>query len=120
MIETVALLLLLQDALVEVAHDHPGQPFVMDEEALADRIGVLLGDLERLLQDLVGAEAAIDKPLDIADPVLDDLALLLQIGLGAGLAVPGDDRLDIERLDTLQAPPSHSQGSHSCSQLRHL
>src|SRR6202035_2292312 len=67
--------LLFQDALVEVAHDHPGQPFVMDEETLADRVGVLLGNLERLLQDLVGAEAAIDEPLDIADPVLDDLAL---------------------------------------------
>src|SRR5947209_1090611 len=46
------LLFLVQDALVEVAHDHPGQPFVVDEEALADRVGVLLGDLERLLQDL--------------------------------------------------------------------
>src|SRR5580704_7525066 len=74
----------------------------MDEETLADRVGVLFGDLERLLQDLVGAEAAIDEPLDIADPVLDDLALLLQVGLGAGLAVPGYDRLDIQRLDAPQ------------------
>src|SRR5690242_6281098 len=68
-----ALLLLVQDALVEVAHDHPGEPFVMDEEALADRVGVLFGDVERLLQDLVGAKAAVDEPLDTADPVLDDL-----------------------------------------------
>src|SRR5690348_18488989 len=82
------LLLLLQDALVQVADDHAGQPLVMDEEALADRVGILLHDIERLFQDFVGAEAAIDKALDIADPVFDDLTLLLQIRLGAGLAVP--------------------------------
>src|SRR6266436_3863367 len=74
----------------------------MDEQTLPNGIGILLDDLERLLQDLVGAEAAVDEPLDIPDPVLDDLALLLQVGLGAGLAVPGYDRLDIQRLDAPQ------------------
>jgi hypothetical protein len=42
-------LFLVHDALMEVAHDHAGQPFVMDEEALADRVWVLFGDFERLL-----------------------------------------------------------------------
>src|SRR5215472_2347139 len=87
-----------EDALVQVADDHTGQPLVVDEEALADRVGVLLGDLERLFQDLVGSETAIDETLDIADPILDDLRLLLEIRLGARVAVPGDDGLDIERL----------------------
>ena len=87
---------------MQVTDDHAGQPFIMDEEALADRIGVLLGDRKRLLQDFIGGEAAIDEALDIADPVLDDLALLLQIGLGAGFAVSGNDGLDVERRDALQ------------------
>jgi len=68
---------------------------------LADRVGVLLGDLERFLEDLVGGEAAVDEALYISDPILDDLTLLLQIGLGAGIAVPGDDGFDVERLNAL-------------------
>ena len=71
------LLFSLDDALVNVVDDHAGQPLVMDEEALADRVGVLLGDLDRLLEDLFGAKAAVDKALDIADPILDNLPLLL-------------------------------------------
>src|SRR5260370_21846833 len=46
--------LLFQNALMEVADDHAGQPLIMDEHALADRIGVLLGDIERLLHNFVG------------------------------------------------------------------
>ena len=91
----------------------------MDEQALADRVGVLLGDFERLLQDLVGAEATVDKALDIADPVLDDLALLLQVSLRAGLAVPGMI-VSTSSAWMLLSAASHSHGSHSCSQLRHL
>jgi len=49
----------------------------MNEEPLPDRIRILLGDLEWLLQHLVGGYPAIHEPLDITDRVLDDLALLL-------------------------------------------
>src|SRR5690242_849136 len=92
----------VEDALVEVADDHAGQPLIVDEEALADRIGILLGDFERLFEDLVRGHPAIDEALDIADPVLDDLALLFEVRLGAGVAMTGDDGLDVERLDALQ------------------
>src|SRR5438552_1426086 len=97
------LLLLVQNTLMEVADDHAGQPLIVDEEALADRIRVLLRDLERCLEDLVGAETAVDEPLDRADPVFDNLPLFFEIGLGAGLAVAGDHCLDIERFDALQS-----------------
>src|ERR1700740_1875093 len=73
----------------------------MDEEALAARVGILFGDLERLLQDLVGAAAALHEPLDIPDPVLDNLPLLLEVGLRAGLAVAGDNAPEAEPLDPL-------------------
>src|SRR6516165_3270079 len=95
------LLFLVEDALVQVVDDHAGQPFVMDEEPLADRVGVLLGDLDRLFQDLVGGKAAIDEALDIADPILDDLPLFVQIGLGAGITVPRDNGLDVESYDAV-------------------
>src|SRR6516164_1640689 len=96
------LLLLLQDTLVEVADNHPRQPLIMDEEALTDRIGILASYFERLFQDFVGGKAAIDKSLDIADPIFNDLALLFKIGLAAGFAMSRYDRLHIERFDTLQ------------------
>src|SRR6516162_3489127 len=96
------LLLFVQDALVQVVDDHAGQPLIVDKEALADRIGILLSNFQRLLKDLLGGQAAIDKALDIADPILDNLPLLLQISLGEGVAVAGDDGLDIERFDALQ------------------
>ena len=38
---------------MQVAHDHARQALVVHEEALADRVGVLFGDLDRLFQDLV-------------------------------------------------------------------
>src|SRR6516162_4401397 len=96
------LLLLFEDALVQIADDHAGEPLVVDKEALTDRVGVLFGDLNRLLQDLVGGKAAIDEALDIADPIFDDLPLFLQIALGAGVAVPGNDGLDVERFDAFE------------------
>src|SRR6202163_270991 len=89
-------LFLLEDALVQIVDDQPGQALVMHEQTLADRVGVLPGHRHRFLQDLLGADAALDITLDEADPVLDDLRLFLQIGLAAGLAVAGDDRLDVE------------------------
>jgi hypothetical protein len=36
-------LLLIEDAAVQVVHDHVGQPLIVHEQALADRVGVLLG-----------------------------------------------------------------------------
>src|SRR6516165_2232022 len=47
-----SLLLTFQNTLIEIVDDHPGQPFIMNEQALPDRIGVLFGDFERLLQYL--------------------------------------------------------------------
>src|SRR6516225_5621636 len=79
-----------------------GRLLLFVQDALADRIGILLSDFQRLLKDLLGGQAAIDKALDIADPILDNLPLLLQISLGTGVAVAGDDGLDIERFDALQ------------------
>src|ERR1700730_6792869 len=81
------LLFLVKNALVQVADDHVGQPLVVHEEPLPDRVGILLGDLDRLLERVLGGEAAVDKPFDAADPVLDDLALLLQVGLRGRVAV---------------------------------
>src|ERR1700730_7527802 len=95
------LLLLVKNALMQVADDHVGQTLVVHEEPLADRVGILLGDLDRLLERILGGEAAVDKPFYAPDPILDDLALLFQIGLGARIAVPRHDRLDIERFDAL-------------------
>src|ERR1700730_14768316 len=62
-----------EDAPVQVAHDQPGPPLVMHEQPLADRIGILPGDRDPFLQDLVGADSALDMTLDKAEPVLDDL-----------------------------------------------
>jgi hypothetical protein len=66
---------------MEVVDDHSGQPVVMHEKALADRIRVLVGHRDPLAQNLLRADAAIDKALDIADPVLDDLRLVLETGI---------------------------------------
>src|ERR1700726_20566 len=91
-----------EDAPVQVAHNQPGQPLVMHEQALADRIGILPGDRDSLLEDLVGADSALDMTLDKADPVLDDLRLFPEVILAAGLAVAGHDRLDVERGDAVK------------------
>ena len=72
---------------MQIVHDQAGQALVMDEETLADRVGILLRYRDRRLQDLLRPDPAIDLGFDKADPVLDDLRLLLQIGFAAGLAV---------------------------------
>src|SRR5665213_1613083 len=95
-------LLFLADAAVKVVDDHTGQPLVVHEEALADRIGILLGHRDFLAQDFFRADAAVDKALDVTDPVLDDLRLVLQIRLGTLLAVTRHDGVGVERLDALQ------------------
>src|SRR5215471_5482405 len=92
----------LDDAAMQVVDDQPGQPLVVDKEALADRVRVLPGYRDRLLEDLVRPDAALDKAPDIADPVLDDLRLLPEVGLAARLAVARHDRLGVERLDVFQ------------------
>jgi len=74
---------------VQIVHDHVGQPLVMDEQALADRVGVLPCDRNRPHQDLLRPDPSIDLPFDKADPVFDDLRLFLQIGLAAGSPWPG-------------------------------
>src|SRR4051794_37372443 len=79
----------LENARVQVVNDQTGQPLVMYEQPLADRIGVLLRNWDRLLQDLLGADAAVDIALDESDPVLDDLRLFPQVSLAAGFAVAG-------------------------------
>src|ERR1051325_8468029 len=78
---------LLENALVEIAHDEARQSFVMREEPLADGIGILLRHGDRLFQRVFGAQPAIDEALDEADPILDDLGLLFQIGLAARLTM---------------------------------
>jgi len=95
------LLLLFENALVEVAYNHPGQPFIVDEEALPDWIWVLFWLLRAPPQYLVGGEAAVDEALDIANPVFDNLALLPLDRPWRRLAVPGDNCLDVQRLNTL-------------------
>jgi hypothetical protein len=42
-------LLFVQNTLMQVAHDHAGQSFVVNKETLADRVRVLFGQFERLL-----------------------------------------------------------------------
>src|SRR5690348_10146946 len=90
-------LLALQNPLVQVVHDQSRQPLVMHKQALADRVGILPGHRDRFFQDLLGADAALDIALDEPHPIFDDLRLLLKIGLAAGLAVAGHDRLGIQR-----------------------
>src|SRR5579884_1786065 len=96
-------LLPLSDALVQVADDHSGQALVVHEQALPDRIGVLLRHRDRLAKNVVRLDAAVDVALDEADPVLDDLRLFAQIFLAARVAVARHDRLDVERPDLLQS-----------------
>jgi hypothetical protein len=48
---------------------------VLHERALAGGVGVPFHDFERPVEDLLGAHAAIDKELDVAQ-FFDDLALL--------------------------------------------
>jgi hypothetical protein len=87
---------------MQIVDDEAGQPLVMHEQALPDRIRVLPRYRDRLLEDLVRSDAPIDIGLDEADPIPDDLGLLLEVGLAAGLAVAGHDRLDIEGGDPVE------------------
>src|SRR5205085_7330876 len=80
-------LLFVENPLVQVVHDEAGQPLVMHKQALADRVGILFCNGNPLVEDLLGASAALDVALDEADPILDDLGLFLEIRLAAGFAV---------------------------------
>ena len=86
---------------MQVVHDEAGQSLVMHKEALTDRVGVLFCNWNPLLEDLLGASAALDMTLDETDPVLDNLRLFLEIRLAAGFAVPRHNDLDIERCDAV-------------------
>src|SRR5438477_50922 len=81
-----------ENAGVEVVDDEPGQPLVVDKQALADRVGVLRRHRHPLLEDFVRPLAAVETGFDKPDPVLDNLRLLLEVGLATRRAVAGDDR----------------------------
>jgi hypothetical protein len=106
------LLFLSEDAAVRLCQICRSA-LVLHERALAGGVGVPSHDFERPVEDLLGAYAAIDKALDTADPVFDDLAFSLKYTLVHG-SPPGKIVSTPSAATLRSAAPL--VGSHSCSQ----